>query len=527
MDNAPLLDHIEREPDREIHLNKPEANEEQDFCGNDVSTTKYSLLSFVPKNLWEQFQRVANLYFLLISLVQIFSNASPTGKYNTFLTLVVVLMVSGGKEAYEDWKRHKADVAHNQRSIQVLRRTTWLDCEWSDVVVGDIIKVFEKNEIPADTVILSSSLGDGKCYIETANLDGEANLKIRQANSNTMALQDDAAKLGAIAGRVQCSPPSMSMLSFEGRWLLDGQTESLGLENLAMRGCRLRNTKWITGVVVYSGHESKILLNSTPTRFKQSSLEKVANTLIIVVFLFELVLCIFAALSAGIWHSSYVGTGEHTAWYLENEQSPSGFAAEAFLSFFILVSNLIPISLYVTMEVMKICLSWFIEQDIDMYSALGDETATARTTNLSEELGQVGYIFSDKTGTLTSNEMQFRKCSIAGAVFTDDAVPYGTGLTEADEEGTTKQPFECALLSEALANNADGNEALFLRILALCHTVIPEPDPDNADKLVYQGSSPDDVALVEAAAAVGVVFKEANSEGMTIQLGEETVFYNY
>eukprot|EP00658_Telonema_sp_P-2_P063865 TRINITY_DN5268_c0_g4_i3.p1 TRINITY_DN5268_c0_g4~~TRINITY_DN5268_c0_g4_i3.p1 ORF type:complete len:1137 (-),score=307.52 TRINITY_DN5268_c0_g4_i3:207-3617(-) len=520
MERARLVEHSDQEPDREIHVNQPTRNDVHDFCGNDVSTTKYSVLTFVPKNLWEQFQRVANLYFLLISLVQIFSGVSPTGKYNTFMTLVVVLIVSGGKEAYEDWRRHQADVAQNGQRVQVLRRKRWLECEWTDVIVGDIIMVEDKEEIPADIVLISTSDSQGNCYIETSNLDGETNLKIRKAPDHTQELQEDAARLGEVSARLDCSVPSMSMLHFEGRLTMDDTRIPLEFGNLALRGCRLRNTKWVTGLVVYTGHETKILLNSTPTRFKQSSLEKTANTMIVVVFLIELLLCVFASAAAGIWHQSYVGTGEKTSWYLQNNQSHSGFAAEAFLTFFILVSNLIPISLYVTMELMKICLSLLIEEDLDMYSSRLDIPAQARTTNLSEELGQVGYVFSDKTGTLTSNVMEFRKCTIAGVVYVDDDMDEG-GLTELQEHAS-KRLFKCDRLSQALTANSTGDEVLFVEILALCHTVIPEA-PEG--EIVYQASSPDDLALVEAAAAMGVVFTQRTNDTSTLVVhGQEVSF---
>eukprot|EP00656_Telonema_subtile_P056129 TRINITY_DN8904_c0_g1_i2.p1 TRINITY_DN8904_c0_g1~~TRINITY_DN8904_c0_g1_i2.p1 ORF type:complete len:937 (+),score=242.03 TRINITY_DN8904_c0_g1_i2:364-3174(+) len=313
----------------------------------------------------------------------------------------------------------------------------------------------------------------------------------------------------------------MSMLHFEGRLSMEGVLVPLEFNNLALRGCRLRNTKWITGLAVYTGHESKILLNSTPTRFKQSSLEKTANTMIVVVFFIEILLCVFASLAAGIWHSSYVGTGSNTAWYLQNRQSHSGFAAEAFLTFFILVSNLIPISLYVTMEVMKICLSLLIEQDIEMYSSSLDIAAQARTTNLSEELGQVGYVFSDKTGTLTSNVMEFRKCTIAGRVYTDDEMG-NAGLSEL-EDVAAKRPFQCQQLLQTVTEDRECQEAQFIRILAVCHTVMVETDADG--KAVYQASSPDDLALVEAAAEMGVAFSRRTNDGVTVTAHGEEQFY--
>jgi len=292
VEHNPLLAEDAQPPEenRVLYLNSLKKNASQEFAQNEVCTTKYNVFTFLPKNLWEQFQRVANIYFLFISLLQIFvPDASPTGKYNTMLTLAFVLLVTAVKEAWEDYKRFMADIQQNSRQVKVLRRGVWKMMQWHEIQVGDIVQVNDKEEFPADLLLLSSNLPEGMCYIETANLDGETNLKIRNSpNATCEKLEVEA--LAAMKGKICCKPPNSNMYSFTGRMETDSQVIPLSLDNMLMRGCRLRNTQFINGLVIYTGHDTKIRLNSTATRFKQSSLEKCANTQILMIFLFEILL---------------------------------------------------------------------------------------------------------------------------------------------------------------------------------------------------------------------------------------------
>jgi len=419
------------------------------------------------------------------------------------MTLSFVLLVTAIKEGYEDYKRFRADIKENYRPVLCLRGSEWVTIGWSEVQVGDMLKVEDKDDFPADMVLISSSLDEGLCYIETSNLDGETNLKLRRCPKETREI-GDADELSSLKGVVDCKAPSINMYTFEGRLTVDqGGSKNvlpLNLENLLMRGCKLRNTQWVVAVVVYTGHDTKIMLNSTPTRFKQSSLEKSANTQIVLIFCFEMFLCILGTIASATW----AGNHTDTSWYLAMK-AKDYYSIESFITFFILVSNLIPISLYVTMEIMKVGLSMMLEQDLQMYHEASDTAAVARTTNLNEELGQVEYIFSDKTGTLTQNVMLFKKCSIRGFPYSDP----DTASTEFSSEELSN-----ILTTQAHAEHQPVNE--FFRVLSICHTVIP--DVDSEGKLVYQASSPDDLALVEAAKALGFNFKRRTTEKMEIEV---------
>jgi phospholipid-transporting ATPase len=160
---------------------------------------------------------------------------------------------------------------------------------------------------------------------------------------------------------------------------------------------------------------------------------------------------------------------------------------EDVLTFIILYNNLIPISLIVTMEVVKFEQAVLINSDLDMYYEKTDTPALCRTSSLVEELGQIEYIFSDKTGTLTRNEMEFRQCSIFG-------VPYADIV----DEGKRDEVFTFQDLADNLARGDEQSRVLdeFLTLLATCHTVIPEMKDG---KIVYQASSPDEAALVAGA----------------------------
>ncbi|XP_025087156.1 LOW QUALITY PROTEIN: probable phospholipid-transporting ATPase IA [Pomacea canaliculata] len=486
-----------------ILINAPQT---QHFCSNKISTAKYNIFTFLPKFLFEQFRKYANVFFFFIALIQQIPNVSPTGRYTTAVPLLLIFVVSAIKEIIEDFKRHKADGMVNNSLVQVHRGHEWVTVKWTQVVVGDIVKVCDGGFFPADLILLSSSEPQAMCYIETANLDGETNLKLRQGVPVTSDLVTGD-KLTAVRGKVECELPNRYLYEFVGNIQLNEQSAvPVGPNQLLLRGAMLRNTSWIFGLVVYTGHSTKLMLNSTSTPLKRSNVEKLTNTQILLLFVVLVVLSLICAIAQTVWTKE----DGNRAWYLFYDEMPEANFGFNLLTYIILYNNLIPISLQVTLEVVKFIQAIFINWDRDMYHEETDTPAMARTSNLNEELGQVKFVFSDKTGTLTQNIMEFRKCSIGG-------ICYGN-----NEEVLTLSMMEC--IYNLQSNHATaGLIREFLVMLCVCHTVVPERH--EAGEINYLASSPDEAALVKAARNLGFVFTTRTPETVKIEVfGEEETY---
>ncbi|XP_074619709.1 phospholipid-transporting ATPase IA-like isoform X1 [Acropora palmata] len=491
------------EAGRVIIINKPQS---QQFCNNKISTAKYKFLTFLPKFLLEQFSRYSNIFFLFIALLQQIDDVSPTGRYTTAVPLLLVLSCSAIKEIIEDYKRHQADDLVNNRRVKVLRDNTLQSLLWTEVQVGDIVKVVNGQFFPADLILLSSSEPMGMCYIETSNLDGETNLKIRQALPLT-AKMTSLLDVRCMQGRVECEGPNNRLYDFVGNITLQSQKSvPLGPDQVLLRGAHLRNTQWIFGLVVYTGHDSKLMQNSTAAPIKRSNVDHTTNIQILFLFGLLLGLALCSTIGFKIWTDSH----KQSHWYLGYSGKKAQNLGMSFLTFIILYNNLIPISLTVTLEVVKFIQAIFINLDIDMYYDVTDTPAMARTSNLNEELGQVRYIFSDKTGTLTRNVMEFKKCSIGGISYCGD-------------EDTFVDPSLLDNLREHHPTASVIRE--FLTLLAVCHTVVPERDPSNPDKIIYQAASPDEGALVRGAKKLGFSFNVRTPLSVIINaMGQEEVY---
>ncbi|KAK6645447.1 hypothetical protein RUM43_001724 [Polyplax serrata] len=406
-------------------------------------------------------------------------DVSPTGRYTTLIPLVFILAVSAVKEIIEDCKRHRADRETNHRKVAVLRDGSWTDVKWTNVVVGDIVKVRNNQFFPADLVLLSSSEPQAICFVETSNLDGETNLKIRQgltATSHILETKD----LITLSGYLHCEEPNRLLYEFRGiLHMTESQALPLGPDQILLRGAQLRNTPWIFGIVIYTGHETKLMKNSTRVPLKRSSVDKMTNIQILMLFFILIVLCLLSAIFNELWTQFHVDKD----WYIAlGELGNSSFGFNL-LTFIILYNNLIPISLQVSIEVVRIVQATFINMDLDMYYKESDTPAMARTSNLNEELGMVKYVFSDKTGTLTRNIMEFKKCSIAEVIY------------ESGDSKLVKNFTEKHSTHETIG--------LFMELLSVCHTVIPEIVGND---LVYQAASPDERALVNGAKTFGWTF---------------------
>lgn len=492
------------------------------YSKNKVITSKYTILNFVPKNIWEQLHKAANSYFLLISFIMFIGNYTPLFHgfirfYSTFLALLIMMTASAVIAALDDKRRHEADVHTNNQIAHRVHlvdgKCSSEDVRWADVTVGDILIIEGDGTFPADLLPLASSSQTGGCYVDTANLDGESNLKLKEsvkctqhqlryATTDQPLLDQAVANLTSLRGQVVAEPPQKSIHSFKGRIEMDQRQEPLDAKHLLLRGTVLKNTSWILGLVVYTGPETRMVMNSRAAKAKYPNIEKVINRSMLVVVGAQ---CVMALISDIL----YLVTKRrfHGLWYLFPSGQFQSILLPEFigywLTFFVLYSNLMPISLYFTMEVCNAAQAYFIKNDLKMYDEAQDTPANARTTNLCHELGQVAYVFSDKTGTLTQNVMELKQLSIAGVI-------YGQTGEESGFQG------KAALFQARFDPQKAAAIDAVMEVLSVSHTVVSSKD--RSGKLKYEAESPDEGALVEAVAQLGWSFTGRSNEGLTVEV---------
>ncbi|KAI5957830.1 DNF1 [Candida theae] len=640
-----------------------------DYPRNKIRTTKYTPLSFLPKNIFNQFyHNIANIYFLALIILgafQIFGVPSPV---LSAVPLIVIVIITAIKDAIEDSRRtisdsevnnqfthiltqvgnntdyHYQNVNVNEEKVSAWRKfkkwntkqmmKLWgaskrnltkegrankererynrenniveenvrnsfdsdvgsprpsMDANpfsdqirksfqqqrheanqhhqkilkfvrkyWKDVKVGDILRVYNNEEIPADMVILSTSDDDNCCFVETKNLDGETNLKVKQALKYS-SVNEKVAKADDLMDHsfeVNSEGPHANLYSYEGNLQYaarDGQElqEAITINNLLLRGCTLRNTKWAIGIVVFTGADTKIMLNAGVTPTKQSRMSRELNYYVLLNFIFLFVICFISGLVNGIYYRKTNTSRD----YYEFGTIAGSPALNGLVSFFvalILYQSLVPISLYITIEIIKTAQAWFIYSDVGMYYPRLDFPCTPKSWSISDDLGQIEYIFSDKTGTLTQNVMEFKKCTING-------VSYGLAYTEAlaglrkrmGVDVESESAHERALiekdkvemidkLHEISKNTTYDDEVTFVSskfiddlrgfsgqlqqqcdhhfmlALALCHSVLTEQSEKNPHKLVLKAQSPDEAALVGTARSLGFNFKGTTKKGFLV-----------
>ena len=508
---------------RIIHLNNPPANATSKYLNNHVSTTKYNIATFLPKFLFEQFSKYANLFFLFTAVLQQIPNISPTNRYTTIGPLIIVLMVSAGKELVEDYKRRTSDKSLNYSEAKVLKGTSFESTRWVNVSVGDIVKVESEESFPADLVLLASSEPEGLCYIETANLDGETNLKIKQAIPETAGLVSPN-ELSRLTGRVRSEQPNSSLYTYEATLTMQaggGEKElPLAPDQLLLRGATLRNTPWVYGIVVFTGHETKLMRNATATPIKRTAVERQVNVQILMLVGILVTLSIISSTGDLIVRAT---AQQKLAYLLYGDTNNAKQFFSDIFTYWVLYSNLVPISLFVTIEGVKYFHAFLINSDLDIYYDKTDTPAICRTSSLVEELGQIEYIFSDKTGTLTCNVMEFKQCSIGGVQYADE-VSEDKRITEQDGTEIGVRTFD--KLRENLKSH-EQRELIhhFLALLATCHTVIPERREEKPGEIKYQAASPDEGALVEGAVMLGYRFIARKPRAVRILVDGEELEY--
>lgn len=521
----------------------------QPYMSNRIRTSRYTVWNFLPRQLLYQFSRLANAYFLIIAILQMIPGFSTTGRFTTIIPLLVFVFLTMAKEGYDDFKRYRLDKAENNSKARILKPggsgghhqsqpknekrasrgsgsdnllehraehehapvdAHWVTTRWGDLQVGDIVKLRDSDQVPADILLLHAE--NTIAYVDTRALDGETTLKSKFVSAAFKDLRLDSTQdINDAHIAFEVEQPNQDLYSFDGT-VTTGGTASLPLtlDNIIYRGCEVRNSRFLIGVVINTGEDTKIRMNANkdPPE-KRPALEKFVNMIVVFLAVYMIVTSLLLYMGFKLYWR-----GASPDWYLMNSVVAD---EDVLVGFIIQFSNVVPMSLIMAIEAVKLNLAYLVNSDLELYHEESDTPANCNTNVILDDLGQIDYVFSDKTGTLTDNIMKLRRLSVAGASWF-----HRDRGTQAEEKAPA-DPGE--MTTEDLVDFIRGNPALasaqasfeYILGMAICHTCIPDIDPTDGSIVDFQASSPDELALVRGARELGILVTERSTHSITVE----------
>lgn len=436
------------------------------YPSNSIMNNKYNAVTFIPIILYEQFKFFFNLYFLLVALSQAIPQLRIGYLSSYVVPLVFVLSITMGKEALDDLQRRRRDKEQNNELFEVLNINT--ETETSTLKpscllkVGEIVKLNKGDRVPADLLLLQTEDLTGEVFIKTDQLDGETDWKLRTSTNltQTESLLKIIQKTSII-----CEPPSKDIYKFEGKLVFgENSSTSLSCDNTLWANTIIASQGLVYGIVIFTGSETRQQMNTTSPTVKTGLLEleinKVSKLLCLTVFVLSIILVLLKGLN-------------NSSWYLD------------IMRYLILFSTIIPVSLRVNLDLGKSVYSYQIEKDEEI------QDTVVRTSTIPEDLGRISYLLSDKTGTLTQNDMEMKKLQLG-----DKSYPFDS-FNLIEEELKKIQDINKLKSSNKLVDT--------ILTLALCHNVTPTfEDHSDTSFISYQAASPDEIAIVKFCEAVGL-----------------------
>jgi phospholipid-transporting ATPase len=477
----------------QVHLNNYDANYPKTlknllfpkFPTNYIRSTKYLWWTFLFQNLLEQLTRFSNIYFIIVMILALIPGVSPIFPITSIFPVVFILGVTMVKDGIEDLIRWVTDIRVNGTKFETVRHGELVNVSSANLLVGDIIKVENDEMFPCDLLFLSANDPSGIGFVSTVNLNGESNLKLHSALSCTRTKRT-AEELSTLSGYIECEKPRFELEIINAKTQIEGAEESsVQTKNLLLRGAVLKSTDYIYGLVLYTGKQTKLSLNIKKPKFKLSLLDRKLNRFMIFILLLHCSIDLAMVIGYCVRQTQYSTQSFYLAGYKSNPDFL--FVLFAIFSIFILNNLLIPASLFVSLEFIKAFQAKFMNWDLEM-SHIGHDGQLKRmypnTSNLNEDLSQIEFIFSDKTGTLTENLMEFNKCSIGTGILHDEKTDPAGLLTWLQKTSPKDASFEMV--------------KLFLYSMSICNTINPDIHKKTGE-LMYDGSSVDEVALALAA----------------------------
>ncbi|XP_046738468.1 probable phospholipid-transporting ATPase IIB isoform X1 [Diprion similis] len=509
---------------RTIHIGQPLYEK---FPTNVIRNQKYNVITFLPLVLFQQFKFFLNLYFLIMAMSQFLPDIRIGYLYTYWGPLGFVLTVTICREAVDDFRRYKRDKEVNaQKYYRIVRGSDTPELVPSSKLrVGDLVIVEKGQRVPADLVLLRTTEKSGACFVRTDQLDGETDWKLRLAVPATQKLDNDA-QLFDIKASLYVEKPQKDIHSFIGTFTrYDGYSseESLGVDNTLWANTAIASGSAL-GIVVYTGQETRSLMNHSAPRSKVGLLDQEINQLTKVLFCAVIGLALVMMCLKGF----------NGPWY------------RYMFRFVLLFSYIIPISLRVNLDMGKTFYAWCIQRDKEIAGTV------VRTTTIPEELGRISYLLSDKTGTLTQNIMVFKKLHLGTVSYGQETFDEVTSVLKAyySTPSSENSPIRVSTMSYGGKVRRSESTRIYeaVHALALCHNVTPVYDDstvtNNLDtvsvetgdtgsiqsqteadqhyypteqKPSYQASSPDEVALVKWTEEVGLALVKRDLVSMQLK----------